>query len=316
MRQPMDTMLSTLRACAESTRLRLLALAARGSFCVMDFTEILGQSQPRLSRHLRLLCDAGALERVREGANVWFTVPPGPGLVHDILQRLPDDPVMAADRRGAARVVAERARIASDSFRRAGADWDELRALDLPAEQIGEALDAALGSEPLGRLLDIGTGTGHLLERLAPRVSHGLGVDASRAMLALARTRLSRAGLGHCAVRQADMYRLPLTGPYDAVVLQMVLHYAEDPAAALAEAARVLAPSGQLLVVDLAPHGSAELSERLAHRWPGFSDGQMHDLLRQAGLHAAAPAHIPGPFEVRIWRATVPAYSPVLEIAQ
>ena len=312
----MDTLLAILRSCAEPTRLRLLALAARGSFCVMDFTEILGQSQPRLSRHLRLLCEAGALVRVREGANVWFTVPPGPGLVHDLLHRLPDDPVLAADRRGAARVVAERARIASDSFRRAGADWDELRALDLPADQIGAALDAALGPGPLGRVLDIGTGTGHLLERLAPRVSHGLGVDASRAMLALARTRLSRAGLGHCAVRQADMYRLPLTGPYDAVVLQMVLHYAEDPAAALAEAARVLAPTGQLLVVDLAAHSEAELFGRLAHRWPGFSDSQMRVLLHQAGLYAGPPARIPGPFEVRIWRATVPAHTPALEIAQ
>ena len=309
-------MLTTLRACAEPTRLRLLALAARGSFCVMDFTEILNQSQPRLSRHLRLLCDAGALERVREGANVWFTVPPGPGLVHDVMQRLPDDPVLAADRRGAARVVAERTRVASDSFRKAGADWDESRALDLPADEIGAALDAALGAGPLGRLLDIGTGTGHLLERLAGRVSHALGVDASRAMLALARTRLSRAGVGHCAVRQADMYRLPLTGPYDAVVLQMVLHYAEDPAAAITEAARVLAPTGQLLIVDLAAHGRAELAERLAHRWPGFSDQQMRDLLFNAGLHAGQPIRIPGPFEVRIWRATVPAHTPILEIAE
>ncbi len=314
MGQVMDDMLTTLRACAEPTRLRLLALAARGSFCVMDFTEILGQSQPRLSRHLRLLCDAGALERVREGANVWFTVPPGPGLVHDILHRLPDDPVLAADRRGAARVVAERARIASDSFRTAGVDWDESQALALPADAIGAALAEALGPAPIGRLLDIGTGTGHALERLAPRIGHGLGVDASRAMLALARTRLSRAGLGHCAVRQADMYRLPLTGPYDVVILQMVLHYAEDPAAAIAEAARVLSPVGRLLIVDLAAHGRAELAERLAHRWPGFSDPQMRDLLAGAGLHAGAPARIPGPFEVRIWRAT--AHAPALETAQ
>ena len=311
-------MLTTLRACAEPSRLRLLALAARGSFCVMDFTEILGQSQPRLSRHLRLLCDAGALERVREGANVWFTVPPGPGLVHDILHRLPDDPVLAADRRGAARVVAERARVASDSFRSAGVNWDESQALALPADAIGAALDAALGTAPIGRLLDIGTGTGHALERLAPRVGHGLGVDASRAMLALARTRLSRAGLGHCAVRQADMYRLPLTGPYDVVILQMVLHYAEDPAAAVAEAARVLSPTGRLLIVDLAAHGRAELAEQLAHRWPGFSDPQIRDLLAQAGLVSDAPARIPGPFEVRIWRATahIPVPAETMETAQ
>lgn len=300
-------MLTTLRACAEPSRLRLLALAARGSFCVMDFTEILGQSQPRLSRHLRLLCDAGALERVREGANVWFTVPPGPGLVHDILHRLPDDPVLAADRRGAARVVAERARVASDSFRSAGVNWDESQALALPADAIGAALDAALGTAPIGRLLDIGTGTGHALERLAPRVGHGLGVDASRAMLALARTRLSRAGLGHCAVRQADMYRLPLTGPYDVVILQMVLHYAEDPAAVIAEAARVLAPGGRLIVVDLAGHGRQDVQDRLAHRWPGFTDAAMRDLQCGPGLAPGRPISVFGALEVRLWPATMPA---------
>ena len=299
----MEAILTALRACAEPTRLRLLALAARGAFCVVEFTEILNQSQPRLSRHLRLLCDAGVLERVREGANVWFTVPHGPGLVQDVLRHLPDDPVLAADRRGAARVLAERARVASESFRRAGAEWDEMRALDLPASTVEAALEAAVGPGPLGRLLDIGTGTGRLLELLAPRISQGLGVDASRAMLALARTRLNRAGLGHCSVRQADMYRLPLAGPFDTVVVQMVLHYAEDPAAAVLEAARVLAPGGQLLIVDLAAHGRADLVERLAHRWPGFSDDQMQDLLQSAGLTTTAPTRIAGPFEVRIWQA-------------
>ena len=300
----MESVLTALRACAEPTRLRLLALAARGAFCVMEFTEILGQSQPRLSRHLKLLCDAGVLERVREGANVWFAVPPQCGLVLDILARLPEeDPVLAADRRGAARVVAERARIASETFRKAGADWDEMRALDLPAHAVEAAVLAALPAPKLGRLLDIGTGTGRLLEVLAPRVSAGLGVDASRAMLALARTRLAKPGLGHCTVRQADMYRLPLSGHYDVVVLQMVLHYAEDPGAALAEAARVLAPSGRLIVVDLAAHGRAELTERLAHRWPGFSDAQMRDLLAGAGLDAGQVTTVPGPFDVRVWQS-------------
>ena len=300
----MEPFLNALRACAEPTRLRLLALAARGAFCVIELTEILGQSQPRLSRHLKLLCDAGVLERVREGANVWFRVPAGPGLVHDLLNRLPEtDPVLLSDRRGAARVLAERARIASESFRRAGADWDEMRALGLPAAAVEAALVAVLPVGPLGRVLDIGTGTGGLLELLGPFVSAGLGVDASRAMLALARTRLSKPGLTHCTVRQADMYRLPLSGPFDIVILQMVLHYAEDPAAALAEAARVLGPSGLLVVVDLAAHGRADETERLAHRWPGFSDAQMRDLLARAGLAAGPPLPVPGGFEVRLWAA-------------
>ena len=301
----MDSLLAALRACAEPTRLRLLALAARGAFCVVELTEILGQSQPRLSRHLRLLCDAGVLERVREGANVWFGLPPEAGLVQDILSRLPeDDPVLAADRRAAARVLAERARVASESFRRQGADWDEMRALGLPAADVEQALLALLPGARLGRVLDIGTGTGRLLELLAPRVQSGLGVDASRAMLALARARLARTGLGHVSVRQADMYRLPLSGGFDVVVLQMVLHYAEDPAAALAEAARVLAPGGRLIVVDLAAHDRTALAGRLAHRWPGFDDEAMAHLLRAAGVVAGAPSAVPGPLQVKLWPAT------------
>jgi len=305
----MEPFLSALRACAEPTRLRLLALAARGAFCVVELVEILGQSQPRLSRHLKLLCDAGVLERVREGANVWFGLPPESGLVQDVLARLPEgDPVLEADRRAAARVVAERARVASEVFHRQGADWDEMRALGLPAADVEAALLDLLPPGPLGRVLDIGTGTGRLLELLAPRVRSGLGIDASRAMLALARARLARPGLGHLSVRQADMYRLPLSGPFDLVVLQMVLHYAEDPAAALAEAARTVAPGGFLLVVDLAEHDRAALAERLAHRWPGFSDAAMAKLISGTGMHAAVPRRVPGPLEVRIWRAvTQPA---------
>src|SRR5580692_4046015 len=238
----MEPLLAALRACAEPTRLRILALVARGAFCVTEFTEILGQSQPRLSRHLRLLCEAGVLERLREGANAWFGLPPedrrGFSLVRAVLEGLPDDDeVLAADRRQAARVLAERARAATETFVRKGAEWDEMGALGLPAEAVEAALLRLLPAGNLGRVLDIGTGTGRLLELLAPRVSSGLGVDASRAMLALARARLARPGLTHCAVRLADMYRLPLPdASFDAVVMQMVLHYAEDAAAALAEA--------------------------------------------------------------------------------
>jgi ArsR family transcriptional regulator len=308
----METLLTGLRGCAEPTRLRILALCARGSFCVMEFTEILGQSQPRLSRHLRLLCEAGLLDRVREGANVWFALAPpdqpGGSLARAVLERVPEeDAVLLADRRQAARVLAERARIASESFRRTGAAWDEMRALELPAEAVEAALLASLPESGLGRLLDIGTGTGRLLEVLAPRVTAALGVDASRAMLALARARLSRPGLMHCAVRLADMYRLPMAEPaFDTVVLQMVLHHAEDPALVLAEAARVLRPGGRLLVVDLALHDTPACVARFAHRWPGFDNPHMADLLARAGLAAGATVAVPGKLEVRLWSATAP----------
>ena len=289
----MEHLLSGLRACAEPTRLRILALVARGTFCVMEFTEILGQSQPRLSRHLRLLGEAGLLERTREGANVWFALPPADS----------DAGTLAADRRQAARVLAERARIATESFQKRGADWDEMRALDLPAADVEIALLDLLPRD-MGRLLDIGTGTGQMLELLAPRISQGVGVDASRAMLALARARLSRPGLTHCAVRLGDMYRLPIAdGAFDHVMLQMVLHYAEDPAAALAEATRVLRPGGTLVVVDLAAHDNQECLTRLAHRWPGFTDARMQALLGSA-LATPITVSVPGPMEVRLWAAT------------
>jgi ArsR family transcriptional regulator len=304
----MEHLLASLRAAAEPTRLRLLALAARGAFCVMEFTEILGQSQPRLSRHLKLLCDCGLLDRVREGANVWFALPTGDdgALPRELVARLPsDDPVLEADRRQAARVLAERARVASESFRQKGADWDEMRALDLPAQAVEDALLSLTPPAPDGRLLDIGTGTGRVLELLAPRVKQALGVDASKAMLALARARLSGPGFAHCAVRLADMYRLPLADrSFDIVVLQMVLHHAEDPAGAIREATRVLSPGGRLLVIDLAEHDRTDLTGKLAHRWPGFSDDAINRMFTSTEVEWHDPVTIPGPLPIRIWPAT------------
>jgi ArsR family transcriptional regulator len=304
----MDDVLLALRAAAEPTRLRLIALAARGAFCVSEFCEILGQSQPRVSRHLRLLHEAGLLERLREGVNAWFALPEGPrgALAREILSHLPAaDPLLEADRRHAARVLAERARDASESFRRQGADWDEMRALGLPAAEVEAALLAALPAAPIPRLLDIGTGTGRILELLAPRARAGLGIDASKAMLALARARLARSGISHCTVRLADMYRLPLPDSgFDAAVLHMVLHHAEDPALALAEAARVLRPGGALLVVDLAQHDRADLLAHHAHRHAGFAAAEMQRLLRAAGFAAAGVTSISGPLQTMLWTAT------------
>src|SRR5208283_3711610 len=175
-------------------------------------------------------------------------------LPRGLVARLPpDDPILEADRRQAARVLGERARAASESFRNKGADWDEMRALELLALAVEDALLALIPCESVGKLLDIGTGTGRVLELLGPRVREALGVDASKAMLALARARLASQALAHCAVRLADMYRLPLPdGSFDVVVLQMVLHHAEDPAGVVREAARVLKPGGRLLLIDLA----------------------------------------------------------------
>jgi ArsR family transcriptional regulator len=239
-------------------------------------------------------------------------------LPRDLIARLPeDDPVLEADRRQAARVLAERARVASESFRRQGADWDEMRALDLPATAVEAALLELVPERDAGKMLDIGTGTGRVLELLASRVSQGIGVDASKAMLALARARLARPGLGHCAVRLADMYRLPFPdASIDLAVMQMVLHYAEDPQGALAEVARVLRPGGRLIVIDLAQHAREELTRRLAHRWPGFSDETMAELLAAAGMQSRAPVRIDAPLTIRLWPATTAAEAPASSVRE
>ena len=327
----MQPVLTTLAAAADPTRLRLLALAASGAFCVNDFCEILNQSQPRLSRHLRLLTEAGLLNRAREGTNVWFTLSQGPqaGLAQDILRKLDAaDPLIAADRRGAARVRAERARAATAHFTDAGADWDEMRALGLPAERVEvlllailsaagapDATGPSLGRQSLGRMLDIGTGTGRLLEVLAPFITSGLGLDASRAMLALSRVRLARPEFGHIALRLADMYALPLADQsFDLVVLHMVLHFATDPDQVLAEACRVLAPAGRLVVVDLGSHNDETLITRYKHRHLGFDSRQMAARLADFGLYGVENETITAAYPITIWCAQAAILPPPAKI--
>lgn len=298
----MDRILAQLRAAADPTRLRILALAAACDLCVADFAEVLGQSQPRVSRHLGLMVDAGLLERRRESKNVFFRLAPI-GLAPELATRVAADAVIAADRRAAQRVLAERAREATELFRMQGANWDEMSALGLPHAAIEDAVLARLPSQ-VDRLLDIGSGTGRMLEVIAPRAATMLGIDASRAMLALARTRLAeRPGLRHAAVRLGDMYRIEFPdGYFDVVLMQMVLHYATEPARVLAEAARVLAPGGTLVVVDLAPHTEAALAAQ-GHLWLGFEDEALGRMLPAGMLRMEEPSVVPGRLETRIWVA-------------
>lgn len=300
----MEETLAQLRAAAEPTRLRLLSLCATAQLCVSDLVSVLGQSQPRLSRHLRLLTEAGLLERAPEGANIYFRVPdagPAGALARALLAQLPaDDAQLVTDARGAARIAADRARAATESFTRDGADWEEARALGLATTEIEAKLLNLLPRDRGGAFLDIGTGTGRLLQVMSPRVDHAMGVDASKAMLALARARISEKKLANCSVRLADMYRLPFAdGSFDLVALQMVLHHAADPEAALAEAARVLAPHGTLVVVDLATHG-----RDLGHQHPGFGRTQLTRWLSAAGMAPARFGIVGGRLDVAIWTAT------------
>lgn len=308
----MDQVLTGLRAAAEPTRLRLLALLAQGELAVSELTHILGQSQPRVSRHLKLMCEAGLLDRFPEGAWVLYRVATK-GLGGEIARTLlgllpPDDPVVELDRRRLAGVRAARAERAAAYFRDNAGRWNEIRSLHVDEAEVEKALLAALSGRPIGDLVDMGTGTGRVLELLAPHVERAVGIDLSREMLAAARANLERAGLSNCMVRQGDITQLPLpAGSADAVTLHQVLHYAADPAAVVAEAARVLRPGGRLVVVDFAPHELEILRDQHAHRRLGFADDEVAGWFAAAGLEADGVTRLPGkPLTVVLWRARRP----------
>src|SRR5436853_1926710 len=251
---PFGELHSALRAAAEATRLRVLVLLAEAELTVSDLTEILRQSQPRISRHLRLLSEAGLVERFREGSWAFFRLADHSGagdLAHALVARLaPGDPVVARDRERLAAVRSARAAAAQAYFRAHAAEWDRIRRLHAADEAVEGAIHAALAERPFRSLLDLGTGTGRMLELFGPEIERGLGIDLSLDMLLIARARLERAGLRHCSVRQGDIYDLALASEsFDVVIIHQVLHFLDDGARAIREAARVLRPGGALLIV-------------------------------------------------------------------
>jgi len=239
----MESLLARLRAAAEPTRLRLLALCAGAELTVSELTTILGQSQPRVSRHLKLLCEAGLLDRLREGSWVLYRLSRRgragelagllAGLVPD------DDPIVALDRERLGQISSARAESAAAYFRANAAQWGKIRSLYVDESEVERALLDLVPANETRELLDIGTGTGRMLEILAPRAEHAVGIDASREMLTIARVNLERVGLRNCSIRHGDMYQLPLAGAsFDTVVIHQVLHYAERPAEAIRRAPR------------------------------------------------------------------------------
>jgi ubiquinone/menaquinone biosynthesis C-methylase UbiE/DNA-binding transcriptional ArsR family regulator len=305
----LETLLNGLRAAAEPSRLRLLVLCSQGEWTVTELTQVLGQSQPRVSRHLKLLTEASLLERFREGSWVFYRRArrgPGARLARNLCRMLPpEDADLALDRQRLAAVRSARQEQAAQYFAAQATRWDQVRSLHLDEAQVESALLEVFGDQPPRSLLDIGTGTGRVLQLLAPRIGFGLGVDLSREMLAVARANLDRTSLRNCQVRQGDMYHLPLPdGSFDAATLHNVLRFADDPGAALAEAARVLRPGGRLVVVDFAPHSLEFLREHHAHRRLGFADAQMRDWFAAAGLASEPPRRLAGdPLTVVIWPA-------------
>jgi ubiquinone/menaquinone biosynthesis C-methylase UbiE/DNA-binding transcriptional ArsR family regulator len=305
---------TALKAAGEETRLRVLALLGEAELTVSDLTDILRQSQPRISRHLKLLAEAGLVERFREGTWAFFRLAEqggGATVVRVLLGRLdPADPVIARDRERLADVRSARAVAAQAYFRAHAAEWDRIRKLYVPEAAVEEAIRAALSDKPFRSLLDLGTGSVRMLVLLVHEIERGLGLDLSLYMLLIARDRLERAGLRHCSVRQGDLYDLPLgNDTFDVVILHQVLHFLDDGARAIREAARVLRPGGRLLVVDFAPHGQEFLREQFAHRRLGFAPETVAQWMAASGLEPvmhrslAPDAGSEGKIAVSLWLA-------------
>jgi ArsR family transcriptional regulator len=310
-----------LKALADPTRLRIMRLLAHMELAVGELAQVLGQSQPRVSRHVRILCDAHLAERRKEGSWVFLraaigeaAAPPlGAATARLLAAAEADDATFASrcaeDRRHLAAIRAARQAGAEAYFERHAHDWDTLRSLHTPDLPIEEALTAMLGTGPLGALLDIGTGTGRMAELFAPRATRVTALDKSPEMLRVARARLDNLPTGVVDLIQGDFTALPFAvagaqDGFDTVLFHQVLHYALDPAVVLAEAARVTRDGGRIAIVDFAAHDREELRERHAHARLGFTDEQMIGFLADAGFAGEASRALPGqPLTVKIWTA-------------
>lgn len=303
----MDRLLSALKAVGEATRIRIVTLLGRGELTVTELTQVLAQSQPRVSRHLRLLCEAGVLTRFREGTWVFYRLTDAGDLgelVRDLILLIPeDDPVYRRDIERLDAVRAQRSEKAAEYFRQNATDWDRLRNLYVSELDVEQRMLAALSGRMIENLLDIGTGTGRILELFGPQVERGVGIDTSHEMLGLARTRLMQAELDNCHVRLADMYSVPFDeASQDAVIVHQVLHYADEPASVIRECARILKREGDLLIADFAPHDLEFLRDEQAHRRLGFSDEEVIAMAEAVGFAPIGIQHLEGSqLNVTLW---------------
>jgi len=304
----MDSLLSGLRAAGEPTRLRLLALCAHGELSVGELTSILGQSQPRVSRHLKLMVEAGLLQRFREGAQVYYRIAEdgeASNLARTLVDLLPSyDEELNNDLSGLDDIWQRRAKLADAYFNENAAQWDEIRKLHVAEVAVEARLLDMVGRERLDTHVDIGTGTGRILALLSERVERSIGIDTNTEMLTLARTHLERENIKNAHVRKGDMYGMPLeTGSMDLATLHLVLHYSLEPAAVIAEAARVLKENGKLVIVDFASHQEEQLRTEHQHQRLGFGDREILQSMLQAGIQPGPTEALVGdPITVKLWQ--------------
>lgn len=305
---------AVFKALSDPTRLRVLRLVASMELAVGEIAQVLGHSQPSVSRHIAILGDAGLIERRREGSWIFLRAAKEEELAGAISGLLAAcegfdmefGELCGADRRKLATIRNARESQAQDYFAVHASNWDELRRLHSPDEAVEDALNRALGPGSLGQVLDIGTGTGRMAELFAGRARRVVALDKSPAMLRVARARLQHLGGDKVEMVQGDFTDLPLAdASMDTVLFHQVLHFAQNPVDALAEAARVLRSGGRIAIVDFAAHQREELREKYAHARLGFGDEQMGVMLRQAGFDPGAPqAMEEGELVVKIWLAT------------
>lgn len=303
-----DEAVDVLRAAGEPTRLRILALLALEELSVMELSGILEQSQPRVSRHLKLMSEAGLIERFPDGAWVFYRLPAEGArrkLADAVLDLLNETGQPERDFQRLEDVRAERETNAAAYFERIAPRWDEIRSLYAPEASVEAAVERAAGPGPFDRVVDLGTGSGRMLTLLGRRAKMSIGLDLSQQMLNIARSNVSRAGLEKVELRHGDIFatRLPSQSA-DLVVVHQVLHYLSDPAAAVAEAARLVSQGGRLLIVDFAPHALEFLRTEHQHRRLGFADEEMARWLDEAGLQSVEPLSLAPDTEgltVKIW---------------
>jgi len=293
----LSNLLTALRAAGESTRLRLLAILSKSELTVTELTRILGQSQPRVSRHLKLMCEAHLLNRYREGSWVLYRIAdtgPAAHVARELIRLMPDDdPELNHDLQRLSVIRNEHAQKASEYFQEIATRWDSIRSLYVAEEDVERAMLSAVEDLDIDCLLDLGTGTGRILEVFSPCVGKGLGIDLSREMLGVARAKLEFSDIGNCQVRHGDIYNLGIdAASVDVVTIHHVLHFLNDPGRVVSEAVRTLRPGGRLLIVDFAPHHIDVLREVHAHRRLGFGDEEVCVWLRRAGARIRAVHHL------------------------